>query len=75
MFDTNRGAYKVSGADYAMMKLAYKDALQRIDDLVTAIHNCQGWQEALTSNDPGNVTVWLGPRLHQIQDEVKRLVG
>lgn len=41
---------------------------QRIAGEVAAIFRCQGWQEALASDDPGNVTLWLGPRLYAIQD-------
>jgi hypothetical protein len=60
-----------AATDYAMMKLALQDALQRISDLVDTIERSQGWQEALASDDPGNVTVWIGPRLAQIRKEAE----
>ena len=44
---------------------------QRIAGEVAAIFRCQGWQEALASDDPGNVTLWLGPRLHAIADAAR----
>jgi hypothetical protein len=45
--------------------------LHRIAGEVSAIFQCQGWQEALASDDPSNVTVWLGPRLHAIQEAAR----
>lgn len=54
-----------------MTKSIERQALNRILELVDAIMDSQGWQEALASDDPGNVTVWIGPRLWEIRDTAR----
>ena len=42
--------------------------LSQIRFQVNQIWKSQGWLEALESEDTDNVTVWIGPRLHNIHD-------
>jgi hypothetical protein len=62
--------------DSAMIELALSDSLQRINDIVETIYKSQGWLESLADTAPSdNVTVWVGPRLAQIQDEVRKALS
>lgn len=37
------------------------------------IFGCDGWQEALASHESGNVTHWMGPRLHDAAHAVEAM--
>ena len=55
------------------VKTMEKEKVQQVKNLVDAIFECKGYQDALKGifyeND---VTLWVGPRLHQIKDILEK---